>query len=299
MPRTGALTKARALIEATLAHEDRNIYLLQHLDALLAGNRSAWAVPKSMTTDRFLRFLVSQNLIQAHQLIASKYGRRFTRYTWGLPSPYTLALTLSPRAYFSHGTALALHGLAARDDSRLYLNIEQSPKPAPSGHLTQGGIDRAFQRSQRQSEMIYRIIASDVVQLAGKYTDKLGVEEREFAGLGLLATTNPERTLIDCVVRPAYAGGADGLLGAYRQAKGRISSTALAKLLNELDYAYPYHQAIGFLLEQAGHSPEVWERFLVQKAKHKFYLTHAMQTPAFSKRWSLYYPATQSFASAG
>ena len=72
MPRIGALTRARAQIEAALAQEGRSIYLFPHVEVLLEANRNAWGVPKSMTGDRFLRFLVSQDLLQTHELVSVK-----------------------------------------------------------------------------------------------------------------------------------------------------------------------------------------------------------------------------------
>jgi hypothetical protein len=64
--------------------------------------------------------------------------------------------------------------------------------------------------------------------------------------------TSLERTLIDVTVRPGYAGGIEGVLNAYRRALDAISVSRPVNILKQLDYVYPYHQAVGFYMERAG-----------------------------------------------
>lgn len=68
--------------------------------------------------------------------------------------------------------------------------------------------------------------------------------------------TDLERTLIDVVVRPAYAGGINQVAQAYKQAAHRVDVDHMIKLLKNMQYVYPYHQSIGFLLERAGRTEE-------------------------------------------
>ena len=119
----------------------------------------------------------------------------------------------------------------------------------------------------------------------------LGVEETKGSFSEALRVTSLARTLIDIVVRPAYAGGAREVLKAYQAAKGKVSPEELASLLKRIDYVYPYHQAIGFLMEYAGYAADAYERFRARKLKHDFYLAHGMLSPKYSKDWRLYYPA--------
>ena len=92
--------------------------------------------------------------------------------------------------------------------------------------------------------------------ISGKNTNRLGVEEIVGPNSERLQVTNLERTLIDIVVRPAYAAGIIEVIKAYRAAKDRMSVNKLLEILKKLDYVYPYHQAIGFLMQQAGYPQE-------------------------------------------
>jgi hypothetical protein len=91
-------------------------------------------------------------------------------------------------------------------------------------------------------------------------------------------------------VRPNYSGGIYEVLHAYEAAKDRVSVNRLMATLKKLDYTYPYHQAIGFYMEQAGYSESVLKLVEKMEIKYDFYLTYKMKEPEYSERWKLYYP---------
>src|SRR5262249_7820954 len=151
--------------------------------------------------------------------------RKLTRYSWGKTSIYELAQSLHSNAYLSHATAVALHALTNLNPKTIYLNAEQTPKPASHSALTQHGIDLAFSRKQRESQMSYGSDGWSITVINGKNTGPLGVQELEGPSGERLRVTNLERTLIDIVVRPTYAGGIFQVLEAYRGARERPFST--------------------------------------------------------------------------
>ena len=103
-------------------------------------------------------------------------------------------------------------------------------------------------------------------------------------------TTGVARTLTDIVVRPAYAGGIVQVLEAYRGAKGRVDASEIVRVLRKLDYIYPYHQAIGFLMERAGYPPKEWLKLRRLGTKFDFYLIHGMKKPKHDPKWRLFFP---------
>jgi hypothetical protein len=126
--------------------------------------------------------------------------------------------------------------------------------------------------------------------IAGTNTNRLGVEEIIGPASETIWVTNLERTLIDIVVRPAYAGGPSQVLKAYRAAKDRISVDRLIDTLKGLDYVYPYHQPIGFLMQEAGYPKHGVNQLRALGLGHDFYLAHGMQQPEYSQDWRLFYP---------
>ncbi len=119
---------------------------------------------------------------------------------------------------------------------------------------------------------------------------QLGVESIAASSGRSFSTTNLERTLVDLTVRPAYAGGIVAALECFRVAKARISMKKLLQILDQLDYLYPYAQAIGFLAQRAGFSEADLHRLKDRISSLKFYLVHGMKNPALDETWRIYHP---------
>lgn len=203
------------------------------------------------------------------------------------PTPYDYALSIRSGAYLSHSSAVHLHGLTDQQPRTIYVNKEQTAKPAPAGEITQESIDRAFSRPQRRSKYSFRIDDTQIVLVSGKATGNAGVIKDEHTGLRL---TNKERTLIDIAVRPRYAGGVFQVINAYKSAVTEMSTDRLIDLLMRLDYRYPYHQAIGFYLERAGAEPATTNRLRALGIEFDFYLDYSMASPQYDDSWRVHYP---------
>jgi predicted transcriptional regulator of viral defense system len=219
------------------------------------------------------------------------------RFVWGRPSPYSVALSLRNRSYLTHLSAMFLHELTDLTPKIIYVNFEQSPKPQ-GGNLTQEGIDRAFANRPRQSNLIFKYEKIQMVVINGKFTGRLGVVTLPGAGGELLNTTSLERTLIDIVVRPVYAGDASRILEAFEKAKDKVSINTLMSTLKKLDYVYPYHQAIGFLMERAGYPESKWSKLLRLGTSFDFYLGYQLsKKKKYDSKWRLFYPSGFYFSS--
>lgn len=256
--------------------------------AILAAHAGRWKIAKSVTTGKFVDFLTQRHALRAIVLESHRYGSA-KRYAWGAYSPHSMALTLRPRSYLPHGTAVHLHALTDESSADIYVNQEQSEKPV-RGVLTQSGLDRAFAGDQRTSRYVYDLEGTRVVLLSGKRTGLLGVETMEGPLGEELPITGIPRTLVDVVVRPAYAGGITGVMDVYRYARGRTDVGEVVRILRQIKYVYPYHQSIGFLMERAGYPEREWARLQQLGAEFDFYLTYRMTDPDYDPKWRLFYP---------
>lgn len=290
MARPSRFVIAKTDIFEHFDNSSKRVYSASELSGILAKNRDFWRLAARTNVHEFVQFLIKQGRLTEHVLRSTTYAREIIRYSWGAASKFELALSIQSRGYLSHATAVSLHGLTDLVPKVLYLNIEQSPKPAARSPLSQRGIDHAFSRRQRQSNLIYDCEDWSVTIISGKNTNNLGVEEIRGPDSEKLSATNLERTLIDIVVRPAYSGGIFQTLNAYRAAKNKLSTNRLISILKKLDYIYPYHQAIGFLMEAAGYDEKRYAMLQRLGIEYNFYLVHGMQNPSFSQKWKLFFP---------
>jgi hypothetical protein len=263
-------------------------YSSNDLASILHAQRDHWHLAQGTTVRGFIAFLLEKTKLCEVRLYSRNYPP-ILRYSWGAPSPYQLALSLRRGAYLSHGSAVFLHSLTDKIPKTLYVNREQSFKPRP-GSLTQEAINRSFSGKQRRSNYIYEHGDWRFILLSGKNTGRLGVLQMKGPKGELLEVTNLERTLIDIVVRPAYAGGVYDVLDAFRVARTRLSTEKLKGLLKKLDYVYPYHQAIGFYMERAGYNQKDSSALREFGLSYDFYLAHGLAETDYTSRWRLFYP---------
>ncbi len=283
------LRAARGSIVALFQAAPRRVYSLDHVAEILRQHRSAWGLPRSTSLAIFLDFLLSDTHLRRYRLAHSK-GGEMVRYTWGYPSRYEMALSRAPGGYLSHGTAAFLHGLTESVPAVLYVNREQTPKGGSNRDLTQEALNRAFSCRQRASTATVKFNDSLITLLSGKHTNRLGVNTVPGPAEENLRATSLERTLIDIVVRPAYTGGIGEVLEAYRRARGRGDPSVLLKTLLKLAHLYPYHQSVGFLMEQTGWGEDAIAPFRRLGLSFDFFLLHGEADTAYDPTWRLRYP---------
>jgi hypothetical protein len=270
------------------SHSDRlpqRIFWPNELAQFLSTHRNDWGMP-NVAIEELLETLLQQKIMVKSEFTSNRYDA-IIRYVRGEQSVEELALSLQRDSFLSHGTALTVHKITP-PGKVIYVNREQSPKNQ-SGEITQGGIRLAFRNKQRQSQYVFSRLTMKYMLLSGKHTGRAGVRRVKISGEQLDAT-DIERTLIDVVVRPAYAGGIENVAGAYLKVVNEINVDYMIDLLREVDHAYPYHQAIGFLLERAGRTTNDCEKFLAFGQQFDFYLDYRIKNPTFNQKWRLYYP---------
>jgi len=62
-------------------------------------------------------------------------------------------------------------------------------------------------------------------------------------------------------------------------------------MLLKMNFAYPYHQAIGFYLDRVGgYKKSAVDLLRKFEIKYDFYLAYQMKDMSYSKEWRLFFP---------
>jgi len=277
--------------------DQRPSKVLHHADLarILNEQRTFWRLTQTTSTTDFIHFLTDSGKLSAFEFPFPSPYKKKTVYAWGRVPFYEIVLGISSKCYFSHYSAVKIHGLTEQTPKTFFINEEQRLASWLAGRLTQATIDAAFKRPVRVTRRIAETSDYRVVFLNGKNTANLGVVAEEFDGtsgepFGRIRVTNVERTLIDITVRPAYSGGVSEVLKAFTLAREVASVNRLAAMLKKLAFIYPYHQAIGFYLERAGYRTSLLDLFRSMPREFDFYLEHGLKQKEYVKEWRLFVP---------
>jgi predicted transcriptional regulator of viral defense system len=260
------------------------------IDRILREKTRDWNLPTSLSPQKFLDLLLQNTDLKKTTI---KFpAREYFLFTWGDISIWTYCLSFTKKLYYTHRTALFIHNLIDDQQNEIYVNFEQRRSSASnnSSSLSQKRIDFAFSKPQRITKNIANFKGYKIYLLNGQNTNMYGVAETYFKQNKVLVTSL-ERTLIDIIVRPSYTNGIIEILNCYKLAKDRITIENLIRTLNKLAFIYPYHQAIGFLLERSGvYNQREIDRLKNLGLKYDFYLLREMTEMGYSKEWKLFYP---------
>ena len=79
-------------------------------------------------------------------------------------------------------------------------------------------------------------------------------------------------------------------MNIYSSARPVLKVDRLIGHLKALDYRYPYHQTIGFLMQRAGFPEQDYGKLKNPGLRFDFYLSHRIESPRYDSEWKLYYP---------
>ncbi|RYH24589.1 MAG: hypothetical protein EON54_24530 [Alcaligenaceae bacterium] len=258
-------------------------------------NREFWRLAKSTSLASFISFMTDKTPLKEVRFPFPQ--REVTGFVWGELPLLEVLLGLVDKSFYSHYTAMRIHGLTEQVPKTIFFNHERSgplggDNDAP---YEQEAIDSAFARPPRASKNEIEVGDQRIVFLQSSNQKSLGIVSGEvnFGGKRSLQLryTNLERTLIDIAVRPFYAGGVFEVAKAFENAKDlKISVNTMASMFTRMEFGYPYHQAIGYYLERAGFNPSRVGLFRKMPMERDFYLTHQMGKTRFIPAWRLHVP---------
>jgi len=296
MPRSPLFNKALPRIQSyfdNLKESGVFIFSLGELAAILDDIKKKITLPHSMTVRLFSALLEPYGLT----IIKAPYKQYpIVRYLWkwnessrDIYAYYKFTQSAFPDAHFSHFSALFLHGLTEQVPKQLFIRTDLDRSSDHSSALTQDGIHKAFARPARPTTFRFTIDDVEVIRLWCKKSPSTSVMKLRIPSSSFTVTT-VERTLLDCMIRPGYAGGCSTVLDAFRSAQDTVTVTSLLRYLHDLNLLYPYHQVLGWYLDRSGFDPrQVAELDKLEKA-FDFYADYALNNPIFDKRWRVYYP---------
>lgn len=242
---------------------------------------------RSYSRNKLIKRLTEDKIIET---VAMQDSNKKEYTVYGIqekkPDIFDYAAARSRASYFSYYTALFIHNLTLQIPKHIYLTLERGERTFIKNTISQEAIDNAFRKPARQTNNSRNCRGYMIHQINGQSNSKLGViPYRE-----TLSVTNIERTLIDIVTRPFYAGGVTQVIEAFRKAKEKVNVEKLLFYYRDMNFIYPYHQSIGFYMEKAGYEKKEFAPFLQIEQKFQFYLSYNIRFKEFSSLWNLYYP---------
>lgn len=258
-------------------------------------NREFWRLAKGTSLTSFISFMTDTTPLKEARFPFPQ--REVTGYVWGDLPLLEVLLALVDGSFYSHYTAMRIHGLTEQVPKTIFFNHEKSSRLGgdTDAPYEQEAIDNAFSKPPRTSKNEIAVDDQRIVFLQSANQNSLGIVSGEvnFGGERSLRLryTNLERTLIDIAVRPFYAGGVFEVAKAFENAKHlKISVNTMASMFKRMELGYPYHQAIGYYLERARFNPSRVELFRKMPMERDFYLTHQMGKTRFIPAWRLHVP---------
>lgn len=245
----------------------------------------------------FLRALLKEEIIQPYKFKAEN-GKNITLYSSvqmdGL-SPYEIARGMFPKGYFCNLSAVYYQSLTNQVPKTVYVCTESNAKKKRTNdELNDSKLRQAFLKPSRHTKFRFEFREFDIVVTEKMAGTGSGVVSSETAA-GLLPSSariaGVERALIDAVVCPQYNGGVSSIPDYFKHAHGKIDVRKLIGIYRELDFIYPYFQAIGFFMERTG-MPELANAVRAEfTPQNKFYIDHSAKASwKYDDRWMIYYP---------
>jgi len=219
MGRKSILDKKIHEIEKSLDSSIIKAFTVQKFQLFLNKNRIEWSIPESYNTKKIIDYLKKNAPL-----------KKFTYYddanishdifAWKTDDTYSIIQGLKSNSYFAFYSALFHHQLTEQIPKTLYINFErkgQNNLNNPKPKLIQKSIDNAFSKNQRKTSLIYKFEGNKLMFINGKNVNRIGVIHIHNSNESFYIT-DLERTLIDCVIRPVYAGGVFEVLKAFENA---------------------------------------------------------------------------------
>lgn len=177
------------------------------------------------------------------------------------PDKFLVANKIKDEYYLSHHSALEFHGLAQSIHNRVYITSKTSGRS-----FTYSGIE-------------YKMITTKHF---------FGVEKTYHLN-SIITVSDREKTILDCIRNPKYAGGWEELVKSLEKIPS-IDKETLWIYLQRIDEKSLY-QKTGFVLENIDlkNFEEISDKLLSEVGKRTYYIDKEKDSQ-YVKRWNLMVP---------
>ena len=186
------------------------------------------------------------------------------------PDHFLVASKIKSKYYLGYHTALEFHGCAYSYYNEVYICINKRDR---------------FDPFEYRNLRFTPVFTNDL---------RTGVSKRKYLGHQIFVSA-PERTFVDCIANPTYAGGWEETLKSLESLRG-IKAQNIYQVLQKFDTDFLYRKA-GFVLELLRVSSIHYENIdaaFLEKIKTKIgkvpaYLERGKPS-TLNKKWNLYIP---------
>jgi hypothetical protein len=205
------------------------------------------------------------------------------------------ALTRIRGYYLSHHSAMYLLGLHNQKPKDFILSKEFPSKPRPEGKdIDEFKIHRAFLKPNRYTSKFFTHKKNKFYLLEKVAYREIGITSKSInvssSSPLTLRFTDLERTFIDSIISPQYAGGILNVISSFEGQ--RFNVDLLYNYYESINPAYPFWQNIGLILSSyhSDYSQE-WESLFERREKVPFYLDRPISRGwDKSEKWQVSYP---------
>jgi predicted nucleic-acid-binding protein len=214
---------------------------------------------KSFSLNKFIKYLLDnefifefefENNINDKKIYVSKYFNNKSDYAKALE----VSSLLIPKSYISYFSSMYHYNLTQQLPKKIYLSVERKSN-APHNALKQEVINKALCKEGRLPAGVLSMLGYEIYLVHAKEANRVGIKRVLLFDKDYRITTL-ERTLVDIVVRSEISGGIEEVVQAYKKAfelyRDTIFINKIIFILKKLNYIYPYHQVIGYLLSKSG-----------------------------------------------
>src|SRR5690349_3701745 len=132
--RPSSAERARERIIGFFDSLDQRVFTFSQVTNILHEQRGRWDLAKSMTTTKFIYFLIDRGKLTVHDFHFPT--QPITLLFWENPPLYEVAMLIRPNGYLSHITAAEFHHLINSGmEKMICINVEQTPKPRSRTNL--------------------------------------------------------------------------------------------------------------------------------------------------------------------